>query len=86
MQENTSVLAESYDLFNSSKIFSNMLADIDLKHNLGPDENQNLSLARLHITDLRFDVLLLRKHSAFIKVSCCLQDLALICERRKRLW
>ena len=32
------ILSASYDLFNSSKIFSNTLADTDLKHNLGPDE------------------------------------------------
>lgn len=54
MQENTSVLAESYDLFNSSKIFSNMLADIDLKHNLGPDEKPKPKFGK--ITYYRFEI------------------------------
>lgn len=78
------ILSVSYDLFNSSKIFSNMLADIDLKHNLGPDEKPKPKYGK--ITCYRFDVLPLRKYSAFIKVVCCVQDLALICERGKRLW
>lgn len=60
------VLAQSYDLFNSSKIFSNMLADIRSKTQFGNlMKNQNLSLA-LPITDLRFDVPTTpEKHSAF---------------------
>lgn len=77
------ILPASYDLFNSSKIFSYTLTDTDLKHNLGPDEKPKHEFGK--IMCYRFDVLPLRKYSAFIKVSCCIQDLALIYGRGKSL-
>lgn len=55
--------------FNSLEIFSNVLADSDLKHNVGSENKPKHYFGK--ITYYRFDVLSLRKYSKFLKAGCC---------------
>lgn len=58
-----------YDFFNSSEIFSNMLADSDLKHNVGSEDKPKHCFGK--ITYYRCDVLSLRKYYEFLQTACC---------------
>lgn len=57
-----------YNYFNSSEIFSNVLADSDLKHNVGSEDKPKHYFGK--ITYYRVDVLLLRRSSEFLKIGC----------------
>ena len=58
-----------YGYFNSSEIFSKLLADSDLKHNVGSEDKPKHYFGE--ITYYRLDVLSLRKSSEFLKTDCC---------------
>lgn len=63
----STILYDSF--FNSSEIFSNVLADNDLKHNVGSEDKPKHYFGK--ITYYRFDVVSLRKSSEFLKTGCC---------------